>query len=159
MFKKAQHLGAVNYQQTSFHMHSHKYHVLCLWYISFQNTTLHVSTGVFTSDSWHCYDCEWPLLTVSYSYKPLLQSGAVCWFCMSCLVGVVLAVIYVFTTIPTSSWVLPNFLSNRYHGLFLWDEVSTTCPLFLCNTKIRNAQGCDVAQAHCHRGLVSVPRQ
>jgi hypothetical protein len=91
---------------------------------------------------------EWPLLIVSYSHRPSLQSGIVWWFCVSCIVTVVLAVIYVFTTIVTSSWVSPNFLSNMYHGLFLWDEVSTECPLFLCNTKIRNANGCDVAQAH-----------
>jgi hypothetical protein len=38
---------------------------------------------------------------------------------------------------------------NGYHGIFLWGEVATACPLFLYNNKIKNAQGHDVANAHC----------
>jgi hypothetical protein len=134
---------------------SHKYHILFLWY-----TTLHVSTSVFTSESRHSYECEWPLLIVPYSHKPLFQSDIVWWFCMSCIVGIVLAVIYVFTTVLTCSSVPPNFLSNRCNGLFLWDEVSTTCPLFLCIPRLGMRRAVLLRHmAACRRGLVSVSRQ
>lgn len=58
MCQEAQHLAVLTANKPVVTCISHKYHVLFLWYISFQDTTLHVSTNVFTSESWHNYECE-----------------------------------------------------------------------------------------------------